>query len=200
MFARQFETRFEIFGSQLLTKVESELTVVKTQLDNLQAKEMDLEEHNMVMTDAQRNTSHAVQTLEQKLVDLSMDVSDRLGKLEAFSRRDNLKFFNIPQSRNENHDTCTATLLEFLQNTIPNKQWSRDDIMRAHRLGNSNQNSNGYTRPQPIIAKFAMWSNKMDIQTKGREQLKRKSVRVAGDLTTRQQKVIKGYRDKGQRA
>ena len=60
MFARQFETRFEIFGSQLLTKVESELTVVKTQLDNLQAKEMDLEEHNMVMTDAHRKTSRAV--------------------------------------------------------------------------------------------------------------------------------------------
>ena len=33
-----------------------------------------------------------------------------------------------------------------------------------------------------------------------REQLKRKDVRVAGDLTTTQLKVIKGYRDKGQRA
>ena len=161
---------------------------------------MDLEEHNMDMTDAQRKTSHAVQTLEQKLVDLSIDIDDRLDKLEAFSRRDNLKFFNIPQSPNENYDTCTATLLEFLQNTVPNKQWSRDDNIGAHRLGNSNLNSNGYTRPQPIIAKLAKWSNKMDILTKGREQLKRKGVRVAGDLTTRQQKVIKGYRDKGQRA
>ena len=161
---------------------------------------MDLEEHNMDMTDAQRKTSHAVQTLEQKLVDLSIDIDDRLDKLEAFSSRDNLKFFNIPQSPNESFDTCTATFLEFLQNTVPNKQWSRDDIIRARRLGNSNQNSNGYTRPQPIIAKLAKWSNKMDILTKGREQLKRKGVRVAGDLTTRQQKVIKGYRDKGQRA
>ena len=83
---------------------------------------------------------------------------------------------------------------------MPNKQWSRDDVIRAHRFGIRYQNSNGYTRPQPIITKFAMWSDKMDIQTKGREQQKRKGVRVAGDLTTRQQKVIKGYRDKGQRA
>ena len=60
MFARQFETRFEIFGSQLLTKVESALSVVKTQLVNLQTKVMDLEEHNMVMTDAHRKTSRAV--------------------------------------------------------------------------------------------------------------------------------------------
>ena len=40
----------------------------------------------------------------------------------------------------------------------------------------------------------------MDILTKGKQQLKRKGVKVAGDLTTRQQKVIKDYRDRGQRA
>ena len=83
-----------------------------------------------------------------------------------------MKFFNIPQSRNESSDTCTVTLLEFLHNTVPNKQWSRDDIVRAHRLGNNNNNNNGYTKPQPIIAKFAKWSNKMDILTKGKQQLK----------------------------
>ena len=110
-----------------------------------------------------------------------------------------MKFFNIPQSRNESSDTCTETLLEFLHNTVPNKQWSRDDIVRAHRLGNNN-NNNGYSKPQPIIAKFAKWSDKMDILTKGTQQLKQKGVRVAGDLTTRQQKVIKDYRDRGQRA
>ena len=116
LFSSQFETRFETVGNQLSTKVVCALSVVKTQLVNLQAKVMDLKEHNMVMADAQRKTRHAVQTLKQKLVDLSMDVDDRLDKFEAFSRRDNLKFFNIPQSPNENYDTCTATLLEFLQN------------------------------------------------------------------------------------
>ena len=110
-----------------------------------------------------------------------------------------MKFFNIPQSRNGNSDTCTERLLEFLHNTVLNKQWSRDDIVRTRRLGNSN-NNNGYTKPQPTIAKFAKWSDKMDILTKGKQQLKRKGVWVAGDLTTRQQKVIKDYRDRGQRA
>ena len=108
-----------------------------------------------------------------------------------------MKFFNIPESLNDNYDTCTATLLKFLQNTVPNKQWSRDDVIRAHRFGIRYQNSNGYTRPQPITSKFAKWSDKMDILTEGREQLKRIGVRVAGDLTSRQQKVTKGYRDKG---
>ena len=51
LFSNQFETRLETFGNQLLTKVESALSAVKTQLVNLQAKVMDLEEHNMDMTD-----------------------------------------------------------------------------------------------------------------------------------------------------
>ena len=54
--------------------MESALSVVKTQLVNLQAKVTDLQEHNMDMTDAQENTSNAVQTLEKNIVDLSMDV------------------------------------------------------------------------------------------------------------------------------
>ena len=74
LFSSQFETRFETVGNQLSTKVVCALSVVKTQLVNLQAKVTDLQEHNMDMTDAQENTSNAVQTLEKNLVDLSMDV------------------------------------------------------------------------------------------------------------------------------
>ena len=158
LFSDQFETRFETLGNQLLTKVESVLSAVTTQLVNIQGKMAELEEHYLCMTDAQTKTNRTVQDLEQRLCDFSIEVEDKIDRLEAFSRRDNLKFFNIPQSRNESSDTCTETLLEFLHNTVPNKQWSRDDIVRAHRLGNNN--NNGYTKPQPIIAKFAKWSDK----------------------------------------
>ena len=192
LFSDQFETRFETLGNQLLTKVESVLSAVTTQLVNIQGKMAELEEHYLCMTDAQTKTNRTVQDLEQRLCDFSIEVEDKIDRLEAFSRRDNLKFFNIPQSRNESSDTCTERLLEFLPNAVPNKQWSPDDIVRAHRLDNNNNNNNGYTKPQPIIAKFAKWSDKMDILTKGRQQLK--------DLTTRQQKVIKDYRDRGQPA
>ena len=118
----------------------------------------ELEGHYLCMTDAQTKTNHTVQDLEQRLCDFSIEVEDKIDRLAAFSRRDNLKFFNTPQSRNESSDTCTETLLEFLHNTVPNKQWSPDHIVHAHRLGNNN--NNGYTKPQPIIAKFAKWSDK----------------------------------------
>ena len=191
MFSDQFETRFETLGNQLLTKIESILSAVPTQVVNIQGKMAELEEHYLCMTDAQTKTNHTVQDLE-KFRDFSIEVEDKIDRLEAFSRRDNLKFFNIPQSRNESSDTCTETLL--VRHGV---MWRRDEIVRAHRFGNNN-NNNGYTKPQPIIAKFAKWSDKMDILTKGKQQLTQKGVRVAEDLTTRQQKVIKDYRDRGQ--
>ena len=191
MFSDQFETRFETLGNQLLTKIESILSAVTTQVVNIQGKMAELEEHYLCMTDAQTKTNHTVQDLE-KFRDFSIEVEDKIDRLEAFSRRDNLKFFNIPQSRNESSDTCTETLL--VRHGV---MWRRDEIVRAHRFGNNN-NNNGYTKPQPIIAKFAKWSDKMDILTKGKQQLTQKGVRVAEDLTTRQQKVIKDYRDRGQ--
>ena len=191
MFSDQFETRFETLGNQLLTKIESILSAVTTQVVNIQGKMAELEEHYLCMTDAQTKTNHTVQDLE-KFRDFSIEVEDKIDRLEAFSRRDNLKFFNIPQSRNESSDTCTETLL--VRHGV---MWRRDEIVRAHRFGNNN-NNNGYTKPQPIIAKFAKWSDKMDSLTKGKQQLTQKGVRVAEDLTTRQQKVIKDYRDRGQ--
>ena len=82
----------------------------------------ELEGHYLCMTDAQTKTNHTVQDLEQRLCDFSIEVEDKIDRLAAFSRRDNLKFFNILQSRNKNSDTCTETLLEFLHNTLLNNQ------------------------------------------------------------------------------
>ena len=45
LFSDQFETRFETLGNQLLTKVESVLSAVTTQLVNIQAKMAELEVH-----------------------------------------------------------------------------------------------------------------------------------------------------------
>ena len=45
LFSDQFEARFETLGNQLLTKVESVLSAVTTQLVNIQAKMAELEVH-----------------------------------------------------------------------------------------------------------------------------------------------------------
>ena len=92
LFSDQFETRFETLGNQLLTKGESVLSAVTTQLVSIQGKMAELEEHYLCMTDAQTKTKRTVYDLEQRLCDFSIEVKDKIGRLEAFSRRDNLSF------------------------------------------------------------------------------------------------------------
>ena len=130
-------------------------------------------------------------------------LEEKIDKLKRFSRRDNLKFFNIPQSTDEDYETCVMKVVSILQDTVPNRQWCRGDIVRArHRLGSntSDKSRNGFSKLQPVIVKFTRWSDKMDILTKGREALKKKGVTVAGDLTTKQQDTIREHRERGLRA
>ena len=123
-------------------------------------------------------------------------------KLEGFSRRDSLKFFNSPQSADEDYETRVTKVVSILQDTVPNRQWCRADIVRAHRLGGntSHKSRNGFSKPQPMIVKFTRWSDKMGVLTKGRKALKKKGLTVAGVLTTKQQNTIREYREIGLRA
>ena len=156
------------------------------------------------MLQATPTTNSAVTALEETLARTSTELEEKIDKLEGFSRRDNLKFFNIPQAADEDYDTCAMKAVDILRGTVPNKQWCRDDIVRAHRLGNNNnnnnnnnRNSNGPTKSQPIIAKFTRWSDKMDVLTKGREELKKKGITVTGDLTPKQQNTTQEHHDRG---
>ena len=47
-------------------------------------------------------------------------------------------------------------VVSILQDTVPNRQWCRADIVRAHRLGSntSDKSRNGFSKPQPMIVKF----------------------------------------------
>ncbi|KAL8561788.1 hypothetical protein ACOMHN_010722 [Nucella lapillus] len=44
---------------------------------------------------------------------------------------------------------------------------------------------------------MSRWKDKMDIINSGREALKKKGIKVASDLTTRQRAVLKEHRDRG---
>ena len=151
-----------------------------------------------------RLASSAVTSLQHKLAQVTTEFKEKKNdKLEGFSRRDNLNFFNISRSADEDYETCVQKGVDSLQDTIPNRQCCREDIVGAHRLGSNtrdNNNSNGFFKPQPMIVRFTRWSDKMDILTKGREGLKKKGVTVAGDLTTKQQNIIQEHRHRGLRA
>ena len=108
-------------------------------------------------------------------------------RLEGFSRRDNVRFFNIKETENEN---CKQKVLEALRENVGvgDKDWNDRDIIRAHRLGRSDGSNQGNSRP--LIAKFAHWEDKMLILG-SRDDLRKSGIRVAGDLTRRQRENLK---------
>ena len=174
-------------------------------VDDLKERTKAIEEATVNMT--MKNDEHrvAIDALENRMEEMTQRLDDKIDKLESFSKRDNLKFFNVAESTEpENYDSCAKKILDLLQNCVPDRDWQLSDIVRAHRLGtdknrnDSSSNSGGNDRrPRPIIVKFAHWGAKMHVLTKRRDGLKRQGVAVAGDLTTRQQSIIKQYRNDG---
>ena len=92
----------------------------------------------------------------------------KVDKSESFSKRDNLKFFNVPESTEpENSDSCAKKILDLLQTCVPDLASQLSDIVRTHRLGSDSNSGNSdlggsngsgndrKPRPGPIIVKFA---------------------------------------------
>nr|KAG5707153.1 hypothetical protein BaRGS_017837 [Batillaria attramentaria] len=158
------------------------------------------------LSDQQKDVAESVEDLQEDLKDLQARYEEELDELEAFSRRDNLRFFGLTETPGETFESCAAKVVECLQGTVPNKVWSEDDIVRAHRVGKkpnfasvaANRDKNA--KPRPMIVKFSRWKDKMAILTKARPALKQKRIDVAGDLTQRQHEQIRLHREKGLRA
>ena len=193
---QQLNVRFGVLENHLTEKIDESMTAVKTEIEGLHAETCQLENCCAALQETE-STKAAVTELEDRLLKISADLDDKIDRLEVFSRRDNLKFFNVPMSvSNENYADRVEKIVDILRDTVPGKTWCPDDITRAYRLGNSYNND----RAAPVIVTFAKWSDKMAVLTKGREGLKRKGVRVAGDLTSKQQANIQEQRNRGMHA
>lgn len=53
--------------------------------------------------------------------ELEKQLADKVNRLEIASRRDNLKFFGIPESTDESFSANAHRILDILQSCIPQK-------------------------------------------------------------------------------
>ena len=82
--------------------------------------------------------------------------------LEAYSRRENIKFLNIPEAREEDTE---EVLRSFMERDLGYRNGRSVEIQRVHRLSNR-RNSN--TAPRPIIARFLRYKDVEEIFSLGR--------------------------------
>ena len=199
---QQMFTEQEEKLKQCISSVRDQVADISKSLKTLHGEVADLRQRTEAMESATENVCHkaseqraAIDNLEDRLNRMQEEFDKKADRLESFSRRDNLKFCGIAESAGETFETCARKMVEVLRETVPNKVWREEDVIRAHRVGKKQPGASD--KPRPLIAKFSRWADKMAILTKGRDALRQKGVAVASDLTTNQARTVRRYRDDG---
>ena len=74
-----------------------------------------------------------------------------MDKLESFSRRNNVRFFNVYEGPNEENAACVIKVVQTLNHFYSSsKTWSADDVERAHRTVPKTDNCIQPSPPHPI--------------------------------------------------
>ena len=96
--------------------------------------------------------------------------------LEAYSRRENIKFFSIPKEDDENTE---ETLRNFMEDDLGYRNARTVEIQRVHRLSGRRRDSG----PRPIIARFLRYKDIEDIFLLGRRLKGNRISDVSGSST-----------------
>lgn len=81
------------------------------------------------------------------------EVQDKNLYLEAYSRRENIKFENIPEDTSSKEDT-EMVLRSFIERELGCSDAADIEIQRVHRLGKSKEG-----KPRPILARFLKYKD-----------------------------------------
>ena len=148
------------------SKIDQLLADLKAKDERILALEKRVEE----LTSFQSVSKNTIKKLEVKCDDN-----------EQYSRRPSLRISNIPSAGyGENATKCVELVIDALK-VIPGVDLSKEDIVRAHRVGRVTGTDN--TRPRQMIVRFKSW----DIRTKlykGRKSLANNQ-KISLDLTKR---------------
>jgi hypothetical protein len=133
---------------------------------------------------------------QDRLNETVASLEAEIDRLEGFSRRNNIKFFGIPEANPGEEDDCAQAVLHVLNTYIPQETWGTETIERAHRIGRFIPNK---PNPRPVIVKFQSWRDAIRVMKDraARDDMEHDGLRVAQDLTRRQVETLKELRGEG---
>lgn len=100
--------------------------------------------------------------------------------LEGQSRRDNLIFYGIPESRGlESEEECRAKVARIMQQNLKIRDTQNRRLVRCHRLGPRRSDINA--KPRPVIMKFHWFGDKQMIW-KAKKNLKDSGFSMSEDI------------------
>ena len=104
------------------------------------------------------------------------NLEEKLLRLETYSRRDNLKFFGIPESGGETPIDCERKVIQAIHNAGLGEIQPRA-FVRCHRLGTPHSSN---PRPRPILVRFLHYKDK-DYTLRNEKLLKQAGTPIAED-------------------
>ena len=138
-----------------ITSLETSHATASQDIENLKTSTNDAAKKHLDFTESlenqQEKTKQAFANLQKENEAFQAKLTELEDKnlyLEAYSRRENLKFENIVEENDGREDT-ESVLRDFLKRELGLEDASIVEIQRVHRLGKKNDD-----KPRPIIARF----------------------------------------------
>lgn len=164
---KSFNDRFDKLHESVV-ELKHSLTFSQSEIDNLKetvAKQDKLE------TNLLADIEHISMSLE--------NTEDKLDYLENQSRRNNIRFDNIPEDPKETWDDTETKVRKVLESNMGFKE--KIPIERAHRVGKGRRSDN---KPRSIVVKFLKFKDRESVLKNG-SKLKGTNIFAREDLSER---------------
>ena len=177
---KEVHTRMANF-EETISRLESEVKDLKKQKKNLEKKVEEFEECLQYNEDDMSDIKRDNRKLENDVSELKK----QLMYMETYSRRENLKFFGLPENSNTldssngmeeessrqsgTSENTREVLYKFLEAQLKiDRPRDKIEFQRVHRLGKPNP-----LKARPIIARFLRYSDRELVMEQARKHLKR---------------------------
>lgn len=158
-----------------ISKLDSEVHVLTTRTTKLETDVKELEQGFQYNEEDVRDLQRDNKKLEHEVYDLKK----QLLYMETYSRRENLKFFGVPENTERTMEEGASeqrvvventreVMYQFLEEKLKIEQpREKIEFQRIHRLGKPNS-----FKPRPIIARFLRYSDRELVMENARKHLK----------------------------
>ena len=168
----------EELNSMVKLGLQSKFSSMEIDINSIKDKQKNLDEKFMHVENNSKFVDEHIKQLESSLHKSKDEIDEchrKILYLEAYSRRENLKFEEIPEvvqhntTSNRSEDT-ECVLVDFLENVLGIEDAKSIEFQRVHRLGKPKNGSGNGGRS--IIARFLRFFDRERVFKQGR-RLKR---------------------------
>ena len=162
---------------QIMIDVQNSVKSMEGRFAQFENSLKEVQETNNKLIESNNQISEDVGNLNKKVAKLESDLKvseEKRERLEAQSRRENLRIYGLPEEKNETWEDTENKMREYISRDLEMNQ-ANISIERAHRI-------QGTEKPRPVIVKFSFYKDKESVLKKYKQKRK-----IVNDLIQEQE-------------